>query len=71
MELINAWLEHWYPLYWSALFVLEALLGIATLSILVVEYRYDKNYNEKRLQKRKVTKHKVKVVIEKIFFYKI
>lgn len=64
LENINSWLEHWYPLYWSIIFVIEMLLGMATLGILVVEYIYDKEYNEKKYKKRKVNRDRVKVVID-------
>lgn len=64
IENLNSYLEHWYPLYWSIIFVVEMFLGMATLGILVVEYIYDKSYNETKYRKRKITKHKVKVVID-------
>jgi hypothetical protein len=64
LETLNAGLEHWYPLGWSIIFLIEMLLGILTLGILVVEYKYDKAYNETRKRKRRVSKSKVKVIID-------
>ena len=64
LEQINALLEHWYPLGWSVIFIIEMFVGIATLGILVVEYVYDKEYNEKKHKKRKATKDKVKIIID-------
>jgi len=60
---LNAWLEHWYPLYWSIIFVIEMLLGIATLTILVIEYYYDKEVEESKSHKRRKSK-RVKIVID-------
>lgn len=64
LEVLNSYLEHWYPLWWSIVFVVEMFLGMATLGILVMEYFYDKEYNEKRKKKRKVSKSRVKVIID-------
>jgi len=60
---INGYLEHWYPLYWSIIFIIEMLLGIATLSILVIEYYYDKEVEESKSHKRRKSK-RVKIVID-------
>lgn len=61
---INNWLSHWEPMWLFLVLFVEMVVGIATLTILVLEYFYDKQYNETKHQKRKASKHKVKVVID-------
>lgn len=57
LEFINAHLEHWYPLWWSIVFVIEMFVGIATLYILIKEYRYDEAKDlEKKQRKTRTTK---------------
>jgi hypothetical protein len=41
----------------------ELLVGLATFAILLIEYFYDKDVIEKK--KKKVTKNKVKIIIDK------
>jgi hypothetical protein len=62
---MNEWLrlnEHIW-LFW--LIGSELVVGLATLTILVLEYWYDKEWNESKSKRRKITKNKVKVVIDK------
>lgn len=62
---MNEWLklnEHIW-LFW--LIGSELIVGLATLTILVLEYWYDKEWNESKSKRRKITKNKVKVVIDK------
>lgn len=62
---MNEWLklnEHVW-LFW--LIGSELVVGLATLTILVLEYWYDKEWNESKSKRRKITKNKVKVVIDK------
>lgn len=61
---LNTLCSTWEPLIIAAGFSTEILLGIATLTILVFEYIYDKQYNEAKYKKRKMSKHRVKVVID-------
>lgn len=61
---LNLICSSWEPLIIAAGFGAEILLGIATLTILVFEYFYDKQYNETKYKKRKSSKHKVKVIID-------
>lgn len=42
----------------------ELLVGLATLTILLIEYRYDKEYNETKYKKRVRSKNKVRVIID-------
>jgi hypothetical protein len=57
LEIINAWLEHWYPLCWSIVFTIEMSVGIAILSMAIKEYRYDESKDlEKKQRKTRTTK---------------
>lgn len=57
LEAINTYLEHWYPLWWSIVFVIEMFVGMATLYILIKEYRYDEAKDlEKKQRKTRTTK---------------
>lgn len=61
---MNDWLklnEHIW-LFW--LIASETIVGVATLTILVVEYIYDKEWNETRSKRKKVNKNRVKVIID-------
>lgn len=46
MVALNSWLEHWYPLCWSIVFLIEMCVGIAILCMARKEYKYDKEFNE-------------------------
>ena len=61
---LNLICNSWEPLIIAVGFGTEILLGIATLTILIFEYIYDKQYNETKYKKRKTSRHKVKVVID-------
>ena len=41
LDNLNMWLEHWYPLLWSIVFLIEMNVGIAVLTMAVKEYKYD------------------------------
>ena len=58
---INAFLEHWYPLCWTIVFLIEMSVGIAILSMAIKEYRYDESKDlEKKQRKTKTTKKTTK-----------
>lgn len=59
MIALNAWLEHWYPLCWSIVFLIEMCVGIAILSMSIKEYRYDESKDLEKKQKRTRTSKKV------------
>lgn len=65
METFNLWLEHWEPLWLAAVLFAELFVGLLTLTILVVEYLYDKEVEEKKSKRRKVTKKQVTISIDK------
>lgn len=57
IELLNSHLEHWYPFYWSILFILETFFGAASFYILVKEFKYDEAKDlEKKQRRTKTTK---------------
>jgi cell division protein FtsI/penicillin-binding protein 2 len=61
---MNEWLrlnEHIW-LFW--LIAGEALIGLATLTILVIEYIYDKQWNETKNKKKRTVRNRVKVIID-------
>lgn len=60
LETINAWLEHWYPLCWTIVFIIEMNVGIAVLTMAIKEYRYDeqKDLRKKTRTTKKVTESK-------------
>lgn len=64
IDIINTLCEKWEALIIAMGFGVEIILSLATLTILILEYYYDKGYNESRYKKKKITKHKVKVVID-------
>lgn len=59
MEALNAWLEHWYPLCWSIVFLIEMCVGIAILSMAIKEYRYDETKDIEKKQRRTRTSKRV------------
>lgn len=61
---MNNWLFNNEPIWLFWLIASELIVGLATLTILVIEYIYDKEYNEKKHKKRKINKDRVKVVID-------
>lgn len=60
IEALNLWLEHWYPLCWTMVFLTEMSVGIAILTMAVKEYRYDeaKDLRKKTRTTKKVTESK-------------
>jgi len=58
-ESVNAYLEHWYPFWWSILFILETFFGAASFYILVKEYKYDEAKDLAKKQRRTKTTKKV------------
>lgn len=56
---INAWLEHWEPVWLFLILATEMLVGFATLYILVIEYRYDERKDLEKKQRRTKTTKKV------------
>lgn len=58
LELLNSHLEHWYPSYWSVLFILETFFGVASFYILVKEYKYDEAKDIEKKQRRTRTTKK-------------
>jgi hypothetical protein len=57
------WINLNEPLWLFILIGSELLVGLATFAILLIEYFYDKDVIEKK--KKKVTKNKVKIIIDK------
>ena len=57
----NLHLEHWYPLYWSVLFILETAFGAGSLYILIKEFKYDENKDLEKKQRRTKTSKKTTV----------
>lgn len=55
---MNAWLAHWEPLWLFLVLVYEALIGTATFVILIMEYWYDKEFNENIKAARKERRRK-------------
>lgn len=53
MDSLNKWLEHWEPLWLFLLIGAEMLIGAASLYVLVREYIYDKEWNERKAARRK------------------
>jgi hypothetical protein len=58
LELLNNHLEHWYPTWWSLLFILETFFGAASFYILVKEYKYDEAKDLAKKQRRTKTTKK-------------
>ena len=60
LDNLNMWLEHWYPLLWSIVFLIEMNVGIAVLTMAVKEYKYDeaKDLRKKTRTTKKVTESK-------------
>lgn len=60
LESLNSFLSHWYPLFWSVVFLIEMSVGIAILTMAVKEYRYDeaKDLRKKTRTTKKVTESK-------------
>ncbi len=58
MEAFNAWLGVYEPLWLFLLISAELLVGICTLVILIVEYRYDASFNEQLKAARRESRRK-------------
>lgn len=65
MESFNLWLEHWEPLWLAGILFFEGFIGVLTFTILLVEYFYDKQVEEKKSSRRKVTKKQVTIQVDK------
>lgn len=59
MEGLNSWLEHWYPTFWSVLFIIETVATVSLLGMAIKEYRYDELKDLEKKQKRTRTSKKV------------
>ena len=58
------WINANEPLWLFIILAAELVVGLATLTILVLEYWYDKEWNESKSKRRRITKNKVKVIID-------
>jgi hypothetical protein len=58
LELLNAHLEHWYPSYWSILFITETVFTILLWRMAVAEYKYDEQKDIEKKQRRTKTSKK-------------
>lgn len=56
---INTYLEHWYPFYWSILFILETFFAAASFYILVKEFKYDEAKDLAKKERRTKTTKRV------------
>jgi len=52
LENLNKFLEHWEPLWLCAILFYEGLIGSLTLWILVKEWFYDKEIEERKYKRR-------------------
>ena len=55
MELINAWLSHWEPLWLILVLLFECLLSMIMIYWMVREYRYDSDKDLAKKQRRTKT----------------
>lgn len=58
LERINSFLGHWEPLWLFCILSYEALIGTATFVVLMIEYWYDKQFNENIKNARKERRRK-------------
>lgn len=61
---MNEWIHANESLWLFWLIGSELIVGLCTFVLLVLEYIYDKQWNETRNRRKKVSKHRVKVVID-------
>ena len=59
LDTVNTFLEHWYPFYWSIIFLIEMGVAIATLYWVKREFDYDRNKDLEKKQRRTKTTKKV------------
>jgi hypothetical protein len=59
------WISTNEPLWLFIILAAELVVGLATLTILIIEYNYDRAWNESKSKRRRITKNKVKVIIDK------
>jgi len=59
------WINANEPLWLFLLIGAELVVGLYTAILLTLEYFYDKSYNEKRNRRKKTTRNKVKVEIDR------
>lgn len=59
MVTLNAWLEHWEPLWLFLVLATETIIGGFSLYILIKEYRYDEQKDLDKKQRRTKTTKKV------------
>lgn len=57
------WINNNEPLWLFIILAAELIVGLATLTILIIEYYYDRDIEESKKQKRKKSK-RVKIVID-------
>lgn len=57
-ELLNTWLGKWEPTWLLLVLSFEALLGLATFIILVIEYNYDLQFNQAMKASRREKRRK-------------
>jgi len=55
---VNSVLEHWEPIWLFLILAYEALIGTATFAVLIIEYWYDKQFNENIKNARKERRRK-------------
>ena len=58
MEAFNIFLGHWEPLWLAGILFFEGMIGSLTLWILVKEWFYDKEIEERKYKKRLKRAHK-------------
>lgn len=61
---MNEWLAHWEPIWLFSILTIEMLLALYTAVILTLEYFYDAKIEEEKKHRKRITKNKVKVVID-------
>ena len=55
---VNSVLEHWEPIWLFLILAYEALIGTATFIVLLIEYWYDKKFNDNIKAARKERRRK-------------
>ena len=58
-------LEHYEPIWLFAVLFFEAIISALTLTILIIEYLYDKELEESKSKRRRINKRRVKIIIDK------
>lgn len=58
LEELNTWLGKWEPLWLFCVLAYEAFVGTATFVVLLIEYWYDKQFNDNIKAARKERRRK-------------